>query len=54
MHATTRVWRSEDDFQQLSSFYHVGPRDRTQNVRLGSKYLLSQPTDPGPMFLEAM
>jgi hypothetical protein len=32
------VWGSEDNFQELVlSFYHVGPRDGTQVVRLGSK-----------------
>lgn len=27
IHATVHMWRSEDTFQELVSFYHVGPWD---------------------------
>ena len=38
MCATAHVWRPEDSSKDLVlSFYHVGPRDRTQVVGLGGK-----------------
>lgn len=34
------MWRSEDDLQELDhSFYHPGPGDGTQVIRLGGKHL---------------
>lgn len=43
-------WRSEANFQESEiSFYHVGPRDGTQVVRLGGRYFLrhlSRPLSP--------
>lgn len=31
------VWKSEDNTQDLvSSFYHVGPGDQTQAIRIAS------------------
>lgn len=46
-HATAHMWRSEDSFQELAfSTHHVGPRDWTWVVELGSKlfYLRSHVT----------
>lgn len=40
VHVTAYLWRAEDHFQEsILSFHYVGPRDWTQVVRLGSKYL---------------
>lgn len=37
---TMLVWESEDNFQELIlAFYHVGPKDVIQIVRLGDKLL---------------
>lgn len=33
------MWKSEDNLQEDLSLYGVSPRDWTQVVRLGSKYL---------------
>ena len=34
------MWKSEGNFVGVVlSFYHVGPRDQTQVIRLGSKHL---------------
>lgn len=39
-HGTAQVWRSEDNLQESSfSFYHVGPGNQTQVIRLGNEYL---------------
>lgn len=43
MYATVHIvhlWRSE----LVSFLLHVGPRDRTQVLRLGSKLLLTEPS----------
>lgn len=39
VHTTVLMQRSEDNLQELALFYHVGPRNQIQVVRLGSKYL---------------
>ena len=40
MHAIMCMWRSEDNLQELALFFHhVGPRDGTQVIKLGSKHL---------------
>ena len=40
VHAMVLLWRSEDTLEEpVLSFYRVGPRDRTQAVRLDSTYL---------------
>lgn len=41
MSAVAHVWRSEDSLQELVLSYHEGPRDHTQIVTLGSKWLHS-------------
>lgn len=42
----TCLWRTEDNFKELVlSSHHVGSRDQTQAVRLGSKHLY-HPSDP--------
>lgn len=38
MYATACVWMSEDNFKEsVLSFYHVGSRNGTQVIRIGSK-----------------
>lgn len=42
MYILARVWRSEDNLGKLVlSLHQVGPKDRTQAVRLGSRHPLA-------------
>lgn len=42
MQSTAQKCRSGDNLQKyVLAFYHMGPRDRTQVFRLGSRHLYS-------------
>lgn len=38
MYAMAHVWRSEDNSRELILSYHVGSRDETQVLRVGSVF----------------
>ena len=38
IHATTCMWKSEDNWMELVLFHHVGSGNRTQFVRHGDKH----------------
>lgn len=46
------VWRSEDNLEEFTLFFHhIGPRNWTQIVRLGSKYLDLLSCHHSPLYL---
>lgn len=55
MCAILYVWKSEDDLQELTIFYHVGCRDGTQVFGCGIKHLSLQSPHTGSIlrFLES-